>query len=85
MDKPKYAIGQNVLFEVTTKDEKTEMTFKNKISVTISAIRASGGYGSKEAYEYGLTTDMPRAGHYGKSPFIWVYEDLIVLDTKCKG
>lgn len=77
-NQPKYKIGESVEVMITTTDKTTNLSFQNKVVGTISVIKASGT-SERDTYEYGVTVDMPGCYHAGKEPFIYIYEDKIVL------
>lgn len=77
-NQPKYKIGESVEVMITTTDKTTNLSFQNKVVGFISVIKASGT-SERDTYEYGVTVDMPGCYHSGKEPFIYIYEDKIVL------
>lgn len=75
---PKYKIGQVVKVKIKTEDKATGFSFENEVEGIISVIKASGT-SQDDTYEYGVTTDMPGCYHNGKPPFVFIYEDKVVL------
>jgi len=77
-NQPKYRIGDKVKVKVNTTHSESGTTFENEIIAFISVIRAAGTE-QKDTYDYGVTTSMPAAYFNGKTPFVYIMEDNIVL------
>lgn len=80
-NQPKYRIGEAVVVKISGLHKETETLMEQDLIAFISCIKASGT-SDKDTYEYGITIDIPGAYHNGKKPFVYLYEDDIVLADK---
>jgi hypothetical protein len=71
---PLYKFGQKFEIELKGNYKNTKIEIAQKVIGFISEIKVRGT-STKDSYEYGITTDMPKCYHRGEPPFIYLMED----------